>query len=176
MDPSDILAPDPILPVVVEIEPVDLRRAGLQFLRDPWFAETVDGVVPSDLVGLAEAGLDEGDDMLARRLLWTAAQQVTGGSAKSRADDRAQRAERMGPPGDDPWLLAISAAIGSADPASISEAAARSSGPTRRRPTSCWRGWRPRSRATSSDPGRSSRVPRRCFEAMATAGPWRRCS
>jgi DNA-binding CsgD family transcriptional regulator len=114
-------------PNVVEAELLDdLGRAPLQLLREPWVTEIADGAVTTDLVRLAESALDEGDDVLARRLLWTAAQQAMWGTGEDDGMNAIRgAAARLGPPVDDPWLLAISAAVGSSDAASISEAAAR---------------------------------------------------
>ena len=104
----------------------DVGRARLQLLREPGVAEIADGVVTSDLVRLAQAALDDGDELLARRLLWTAAQRARWGIGDDEsANVVGSVAERMGPPGDDPWLLAISAAVRSADAVAICDAAAR---------------------------------------------------
>ena len=104
----------------------DLDRARLQLPGAPWVAEIADGAMTTDLVRTAEAALAGGDGMLARRLLWTAAQQTMceTGEGDGRPAVRSAAA-RMGQPGDDPWLLAIAAAVGSADAASICEMAAR---------------------------------------------------
>ena len=111
----------------VDVVPLDdAERGRLQLLREPGVAEVADGVLTTDLVRLAEAALDDGDELLARRLLWTAAQRALWGIGDDDAASAVRRiAARMGPPDQDPWLLAIAAAVGSADAVAIGEAAAR---------------------------------------------------
>ena len=104
----------------------DVGRGRLQLLREPGVAEVADGVLTTDVVCLAEAALEDGDELLARRLLWTAAQRALWGIGDDEsANAVGSVAARMGPPGDDPWLLAISAAVRSADAVAICDAAAR---------------------------------------------------
>ena len=114
-----------VSPDVDEAEQLgDPRRARLQLLRESSIAGSAD-VVATDIVRLAEAALDDGDDDLARRLLWTAAQEAIWGTGEHDGASAVRgAAARMGSPGHDPMLLAISAAVGSTDAASISDAAA----------------------------------------------------
>jgi DNA-binding CsgD family transcriptional regulator len=107
-------------------QPVEPARARLIALRDATSADIADPSMARDLIDLAGVAIEDGDAMLARRLLWTAAQHVLWVSSDPDARLAATGlVARIGAQPDDPWLLATSSALGSADPASIIKAAGR---------------------------------------------------